>query len=55
MMPEMPDSTLRALMILVQGMYASVGIDQHTDFDRLRHEDYPTFSTLYDFVQKQLE
>lgn len=54
MMPEMPDSTLRALMILVQGMYASVGIDQHTDFDRLRHEDYPTFSTLYDFVQKQL-
>lgn len=54
MMPEMPDSTLRALMILVQGMYASVGIDQHTDFDRLRHEDYPTFSTLYDYVQKQL-
>lgn len=54
MMPEMPDSTLRALMILVQGMYASVGIDQHTDFDRLQHQDYPTFSTLYDFVQKQL-
>lgn len=35
-------------------MYASVGIDQHTDFDRLQHQDYPTFSTLYDFVQKQL-
>lgn len=55
MMPEIPDTTLRALMILVQGMYASVGIDQQTDFSRLRHEDYPTFSTLYGFVQKQME
>lgn len=55
MMPEIPDTTLRALMILVQGMYASVDIDQQTDFSRLRHEDYPTFSTLYAYVEKQMK
>lgn len=55
MMPEIPDTTLRALMILVQGMYASVDIDQQTDFSQLRHEDYPTFSTLYAYVEKQMK
>lgn len=51
--PEMSDTTHRALMILTQGMYKDCGIDENTDFSRLRHEDYPTFTTLYEYVERQ--
>lgn len=53
--PKLDDVYLKALMVLVQDMYNSQCIDEHTDFFRLEHRDYPTFTELYKFIEDRAE
>lgn len=49
--PQLADKDQRALMIFVQEMYQQHGINTETDFDQLRHEDYPIMGDLYKTIQ----
>ncbi len=49
--PAMSSNERNALMILTQDMYRSFGITEHTDFQQLPSTQYPTFSSLYEFVE----
>ena len=50
--PEASAQTRDALMLLTQDMYAENNIDENTDFDKLVSHDYPTFTTLYRFIER---
>lgn len=52
---DVEPSIFRALMIMVQDMYESKGMTEHTDFSQLKETDYPTFSDLYRFVENNLD
>lgn len=50
--PEISAKELNALMIFTQDMYTENGITEETNFDMLNSEDYPTFSNLYEYIEK---
>lgn len=49
--PDADYKTIDALMWLTQDMYIENNINKDTDFDKLKSNDYPTFTTLYQFVE----
>ena len=49
-LPGLSPEALEFLNSLTTNMYTSRGIDQDTDFSRLKPADYPTFNDLYDDI-----
>lgn len=50
LLPAMDDKALTAAMILVKDMYVKHGINEKTNIRELKPEDYPTFTTFYEFI-----
>lgn len=50
--PTMSVDKLKALMVFVQDMYIAHGITEKTDISHLKPTNYPTFSTLYNFIDE---
>ena len=48
--PDISSKELSALMILTQDMYSQYGITEHTDISKLTVQQYPTFSSVYEFI-----
>ncbi len=55
LIPYANGKEISALMALTRDMYIRYGIDQNTDLSKLRHEDYPTFTDLYTFIEDVLK
>ncbi|WRS29024.1 DUF87 domain-containing protein (plasmid) [Oscillospiraceae bacterium MB08-C2-2] len=53
--PEITTKELNALMILTQDMYRKYGISENTDVSTLSSQQYPTFTSLYEYVSDVLE
>lgn len=53
LLPGLSDACHKALNILVRNTYADFGIDAATNFERLRSEDYPTYSDLYRHIEEK--
>lgn len=51
MFPFAQGLDIAELMILVKDMYTKCGIDENTDISKLSSTDYPTFTTLYEFIE----
>lgn len=52
LLPDISSKELEALMILTQEMYSINGVSEHSNFDILTSSDYPTFTELYEHIQK---
>ena len=50
--PEMSAQSKAALMVLTQDMYKENNISEDTNFDTLVSHDYPTFTTLYRYIER---
>lgn len=50
---DFSDSHIDAIEIMVSRLYARYGIDDNTDFDKLRPTDYPILSDLYDIIEAE--
>lgn len=50
--PDADFKTIDALMWLTQDMYIENNINKDTNFDELVSHDYPTFTTLYRFIDR---
>lgn len=50
---DFDDSHIDAIEIMVSRLYAKFGIDDNTDFDRLKPTDYPIMSDLYDLIEAE--
>lgn len=50
---DFSDSHIDAIEIMVSRLYARCGIDDNTDFDKLRPTDYPILSDLYDLIDAE--
>ena len=48
---DFDDSHIDAIEIMAARLYAKFGIDDSTDFDRLKPTDYPIMSDLYDLIE----
>lgn len=55
MFPFATGFEISQLMMLVKDMYLSFGIDENTDLTKLNQAQYPTFTTLYDFMYDVLK
>lgn len=54
LMPDITPRTLNVLMLLVQRHYSTYGIDDAFRPQEASPEQYPTFGTLYDFINELL-
>lgn len=52
LLPAMDDKTLTAAMLVTKDMYINSNIDEHTDIRTLKSTDYPTFTTLYEYISE---
>ncbi len=52
---DFADEHIDAIEILVSDLYARYGITDRTDYSRLRPEDYPVMSDLYDLVEREYQ
>lgn len=50
LIPALDDEALAAAMILIKDMYIKYGITERTDIRELKPESYPTFTTLYEYI-----
>lgn len=50
---DFTDAHIDAIEILVSKLYASKGIDDHTDYSKLKPTDYPVMSDLYDLAEQE--
>lgn len=50
--PALSPMAQNALMVLVQDMYITNGINETTNFDAMGSQDYPTFTTLWEFITR---
>ena len=50
---DFSDAHIDAIEILVSKLYASKGIDDHTDYSKLKPTDYPVMSDLYDLAEQE--
>ncbi|MBO5126437.1 MAG: DUF87 domain-containing protein, partial [Clostridia bacterium] len=50
---DFADEHIDAIEILLSTLYTKYGITDHTDYNRLRSEDYPIMSDLYDLVESE--
>jgi len=50
---DFDDSHIDAIEIMAARLYAKFGIDDSTDFDRLKPTDYPIMSDLYDLIEAE--
>lgn len=50
---DFDDSHIDAIEIMASRLYAKFGIDDSTDFDRLKPTDYPVMSDLYDLIEAE--
>ena len=50
---DFTDAHIDAIEILVSKLYASQGIDDHTDYSKLKPTDYPVMSDLYDLAEQE--
>lgn len=50
LIPAIGDKELAAAMILIKDMYIHHGINEKTNINELKPEDYPTFTNLYEFI-----
>lgn len=50
---DFPDSHIDAIEIMVSRLYAKFGLDDNTDFDKLKPTDYPILSDLYDLIEAE--
>lgn len=55
MFPFISGFEISQLMMLVKDMYIANGIDENTDLSKLAPTDYPTFTTLYEFIYDVLK
>lgn len=54
-LPDCDRDSLEYLNALVDRVYATKGINQFTDFSKLKPEDYPVFDDLYDEILKEFQ
>ncbi len=52
LIPYATGKEIAALMALTKDMYVRHGIDHNTDLSRLKHEDYPVFTNLYQYIEE---
>lgn len=50
---DFSDSHIDAIEIMVSRLYAKFGLNDSTDFDRLKPTDYPVLSDLYDLIEAE--
>lgn len=50
---DFSDSEIDTIEIMLLKLYARFGIDDLTDFNRLKPEDYPTMTDLYELTEKE--
>ena len=50
---DFSDSEIDTIEIMLMKLYARFGIDDLTDFNRLKPEDYPTMTDLYELTEKE--
>lgn len=50
---DFSDSHIDAIEIMVSRLYTKFGLDDNTDFDRLKPTDYPVLSDLYDLIEAE--
>ena len=50
---DFTDAHIDAIEILVSKLYESKGIDDHTDYSKLKPTDYPVMSDLYDLAEQE--
>ena len=50
--PNISSKQLSTLMILVKDLYGIKSIDDNTNFSKLLETDYPTFTDLYEYIEK---
>ena len=50
---DFTDSEIDTIEIMLMKLYARFGIDDLTDFNRLKPEDYPTMTDLYELTEKE--
>lgn len=50
---DFSDSHIDAIEIMLSRLYAKCGIDDSTDFDKLKPTDYPILSNLYDLIDAE--
>lgn len=50
---DFSDTHIDAIEIMVSKLYSQYGINDNTDFNRLKNTDYPTMSGLYDFIEAE--
>lgn len=48
---DFADRHIDTIELMLERLYTKWGINDHTDFASLSHEDYPTFSDLYDVIE----
>lgn len=55
MFPYLTGIEVNDLTLLTKDMYQTCKIDENTDINKLESKDYPTFTTLYNFIYDVLE
>lgn len=50
---DFPDSHIDAIEVLLTRLYKEFGINDNTDYSKLKPTDYPVMSDLYDLVEKE--
>ena len=49
---EFTDAEIDTIEIMLMKLYARFGINDFTDFEKLKSEDYPIMSDLYELTEK---
>lgn len=50
---DFTDAEIDTIEIMLMKLYGRFGMDDYTDFDKLKADDYPTMSDLYELIEKQ--
>ncbi|MBR6618453.1 MAG: DUF87 domain-containing protein [Oscillospiraceae bacterium] len=50
---DFSDAEIDTIEIMLMKLYGRFGMDDYTDFDKLKADDYPTMSDLYELIEKQ--
>ena len=50
---DFTDEQIDTLEIMIEKLYKNFGINDYTDYDRLKKTDYPILSDLYELVEKE--
>jgi len=50
---DFTDAEIDTIEIMLMKLYGRFGMDDYTDFDKLKADDYPTMSDLYKLIEKQ--